>query len=250
MRQHDRWPASLLLVRHAESAGNVARELAEANGDPLIDIALRDMDVPLSELGERQSRAVGLWLAGLGRRAPSVVLTSPYVRAERTASIALAAAGLELPLVLDERLREREFGVLDRLTKAGIQQRFPDQAEARSRIGKFYHRPPGGESWCDVALRVRSVLDSVTREHSGKHVMIVAHQVVILMFRYVIERLGEGDVLRISRDVDLANCSVTTFAVDRRNPQGMTLEQFNEVFPLEEAAAPVTREPDVPLAPR
>ena len=61
---------------------------------------------------------------------------------------------------------------------------------------------------------------------------------------------GEGDVLRISRDVDLANCSVTTFAVDRRNPQGMTLEQFNEVFPLEEAAAPVTREPDVPLAPR
>ena len=68
MRQHDRWPASLLLVRHAESAGNVARELAEANGDPLIDIALRDMDVPLSELGERQSRAVGLWLAGLGRQ--------------------------------------------------------------------------------------------------------------------------------------------------------------------------------------
>jgi len=239
-----------VLVRHGESAGNVAREFAEANGHPFIDIAQRDMDVPLSELGERQSRAVGLWLGSLGRRAPSVVLTSPYVRAERTASIALAAAGLGLPVVLDERLREREFGVLDRLTKAGIQQRYPEQVEARSRIGKFYHRPPGGESWCDVALRVRSVLDSVGREHSGQGVLIVAHQVVILMFRYVIEHLREADVLQISRDTDLANCSVTMFKFDRRNPQGMTLERFNEVFPLEDASAPVTREPDVPLAPR
>ena len=250
VRQHDRWPASLVIVRHGESAGNVAREFAEAQGHPFIDIAQRDMDVPLSQLGERQAAAVGAWIATLGRRAPSVVLASPYVRAERTASLALAAAGLDVPLVLDERLREREFGVLDRLTKAGIQQRFPDQAEARGRIGKFYHRPPGGESWCDVALRVRSVLDSVTREHSGERVLIVAHQVVIMMFRYVIERLSEADVLRISREVDLANCSVTTFKVDRRNPNGMTLERFNEVFPLEEARAPVTREPDVPLAPR
>jgi len=238
------------MVRHGESAGNVARELAEANGHPFIDIAQRDMDVPLSELGERQARAVGLWLASLGRRAPSVVLSSPYVRAERTASIALASAGLDLPVVLDERLREREFGVLDRLTKAGIQQRYPEQAEARGRIGKFYHRPPGGESWCDVALRVRSVLDSVTREHSGERVMIVAHQVVIMMFRYVIEQLREADVLRISREVDLANCSVTAFKIDRRNSHGMTLESFNEVFPLEDSAAPVTHEPDVPLAPR
>lgn len=250
MLRHEHWPASLVIVRHGESAGNVAREFAEAQGHPFIDIAMRDMDVPLSDLGERQAHAIGIWIATLGRRAPTVVLASPYVRAERTASIALAAAGLDIPLVLDERLREREFGVLDRLTKAGIQERYPDQVEARARIGKFYHRPPGGESWCDVALRVRSLLDSVTREHSGKRVLIVAHQVVILLFRYVIEHLSEAEVLRISREIDLANCSVTTFKVDRSNPHGMTLERFNEVFPLEEAHAPVTREPDVPLAPR
>jgi broad specificity phosphatase PhoE len=250
VRQHDRWPASLLIVRHGESAGNVAREIAEANDHPFIDIAHRDMDVPLSELGERQARAVGAWLATLRRRTPSVVLASPYVRAERTASIALATAVIDLPVVLDERLREREFGVLDRLTKAGIAARYPEQVEARSRIGKFYHRPPGGESWCDVALRVRSMLDTVSREHSGERVLIVAHQVVVMMFRYVIENLTEAEVLRISREVELANCSVTTFQLDRHNPQGMTLEKFNEVFPLEVADAPVTHEPDVPLAPR
>jgi broad specificity phosphatase PhoE len=250
VRRRERWPASIVIVRHGESAGNVAREHAEAHGHPFIDIASRDMDVPLSGLGQRQARAVGLWIASLGRRAPTAVVASPYVRATQTASIALTAAGLELPLVLDERLREREFGVLDRLTKAGIQERYPDQAEARARIGKFYHRPPGGESWCDVALRVRSLLDSVTREHSGKRVLIVAHQVVIMMFRYVIEHLSEAEVLRIARDVDLANCSVTAFKIDRHNSQGMILERFNETFPLEDAHAPVTREADVPLAPR
>ena len=43
---------------------------------------------------------------------------------------------------MDERLREKEFGILDRLTKAGIAERFPDQAALRARMGKFYHRSP------------------------------------------------------------------------------------------------------------
>src|SRR5205085_588388 len=148
------------------------------------------------------------WLVDREPAAPSPLgRSSPYTRAERSASIALEAADLVLPSVLDERLREREFGVLDRLTNAGILQQYPEQAEARSRIGKFYHRPPEARNWCDVALRIRSVLDSVTREHSGERVMIVAHLVVILMLRYLIEQLRETDILTISREVDLANCS-------------------------------------------
>ena len=50
-----KWPQQLWLVRHGQSAGNVAREAAEAASQFLIDIAHRDVDVPLSELGERQA---------------------------------------------------------------------------------------------------------------------------------------------------------------------------------------------------
>jgi broad specificity phosphatase PhoE len=156
---------------------------------------------------------------------------------------------MNMPVLLDERLREREFGVLDRLTKSGILARYPEQAEARARVGKFYHRPPGGESWCDVALRVRSALDSVTREHSGEHVLIVAHQVVIFMFRYVIERMTEGEILALARAHELANCSITSFIADRRT-DGMRLTRFNELVAVEEAHAPITAEPDVPVAAR
>jgi broad specificity phosphatase PhoE len=239
-----------MLVRHAESTGNVARDRAEAGGEQLIDIAVRDMDVALSDNGVRQAQALGRWL-GEQPKPPTAVLASPYERAHRTAELALGAAGLNVPLLLDERLREREFGILDRLTKAGITARYPDQAEARARVGKFYHRPPGGESWCDVALRVRSALDSVSREHGGERVMLVAHEVVILMFRYVLERLDEAAILGIGGQSLLGNCSVTEYAYDRRVPGGgMRLEHYNQLVAIVESDAEVTVEPDVPLAPR
>ena len=113
------WPQGLWVVRHGESAGNVARDLAEEQMLERIDIAQRDTDVPLSALGERQAAALGRWTAEQDDR-PTVVWVSPYVRAQETARIALEAGGLDLPVRVDERLREREFGVLDGLTRKGI----------------------------------------------------------------------------------------------------------------------------------
>lgn len=248
MSNEGAWPASLLLVRHGESAGNVARDLAEATQAAEIDIEARDMDVGLSELGERQARALGRWLADHPDEAPKVVVTSPYVRARQTAELAVESAGLDVEVKMDERLREREFGILDRLTHRGIEERFPLEAAARTRLGKFYHRPAGGESWCDVGLRVRSFLDSATREHDDERLMVVAHQVVIFMFRYALEHLDEEAVLAVSRSEELANCSITRFVHDPdmgRNG-GMGLERFNEVAAMEDDDVPVTAEDDRP----
>ena len=244
-----RWPSELLLVRHGESAGNVARDAAEAGGLAVIDIAERDMDVELSPRGRSQAEALGRWLGGRSSR-PTVVLTSPYARARQTAELAVATSGLDVQVVLDERFREKEFGSLDRLTRAGIVERYPDEAERRAHVGKFYYRAPGGESWCDVGLRVRSALDSITRAHGGEQVMVVAHQVVIHMLRYVLENLTEQEVLAISRERDLANCSVTTFAADRARPDGMRLVGVDDVAALVDDEAPVTHEPDTAVAPR
>ncbi|MFN6997876.1 MAG: phosphoglycerate mutase family protein, partial [Aquincola tertiaricarbonis] len=90
-----KWPDRLWVVRHGQSAGNVARDKAEAAGLPLIDIATRDMDVPLSALGERQSLALGEWFRGMpADERPNVVLCSPYVRARQTTELVMQAAGL------------------------------------------------------------------------------------------------------------------------------------------------------------
>jgi broad specificity phosphatase PhoE len=254
--EHQKWPDEILIVRHGQSAGNVARDEAVAAGHPVIQLASRDMDVPLSELGERQAQALGRWFAALPAESrPTVVLTSTYLRARDTARIVLETAGMlggDPPVIQDERLREKEFGVLDRLTTAGVQERFPDQMEFRMALGKFYHRPPGGESWCDVILRLRSVVDTIAREYRGERVLIVAHQVVVLCFRYLLERMTEDQILAIDRAQDVANCSVTSYKYDPGlgSHGKLVLDTYNFTAPLEEAGEEVTRKSDVPVAPK
>ena len=225
-------------------------------GSTHIDIAERDVDVPLSALGERQAQALGRWFAALpaGDR-PEIVLTSPYRRAQSTAMLIGASGGLsrdDCPLTVDERLREKELGVLDRLTQAGVKELYPDQAEFRRLLGKFYHRPPGGESWCDVILRLRSALDTISLHYGGKRVLLVGHQVVALCLRYLIENLTERQILDIDAEGDVANCSVTEYRFD---PNGggtgrLELLRYNFVAPVEQGGEAVTSEPDANVAAR
>jgi broad specificity phosphatase PhoE len=244
------WPSALWVVRHGESAGNVALAAAEADGLERLDLAHRDVDVPLSSLGERQARALGRWIAEQpAEDRPTVVWSSPYVRALQTVELALEAAGLDLPRVVDERLREREFGAWDGLTRRGITAQFPEESERRTQLGKFYHRPPGGESWTDVLQRLRAALDDIRTDAQGERVMVVAHQVVVLLTRYVLEGMDERAVLSLDAEGEVVNCSVTSYQYDA-DAGRLALERYNEAAPLEEHDETVTAEPDVPRAPR
>jgi 2,3-bisphosphoglycerate-dependent phosphoglycerate mutase len=119
-------------------------------------------------------------------------------------------------------------------------------------MGKFYFRPPAGESWCDVILRLRGVLDTISLHYSDKRVLIVSHQVVVLCFRYLIEQLDEASILAIDAEGDVANCSVTEYVLARKNEDDavLKLQRYNFVTPLEEEGAPVTSAPDAKVAAR
>jgi broad specificity phosphatase PhoE len=201
------------MARHGESTGNVAWQVAAAEGLERADISLRDPDVPLSALGRRQATALGRRLAALPPDdRPTAVLSSPYVRAAETARIAVAEIGTP-EIRYDERLRDRETGVLFPLTARGIEKRFPEEMEHRRLLGKFYYRPPGGESWADVVLRLRSVLSDIERDHPGGRVLVVAHDALVVLTRYIVEELSEHEVLEIERTL-VENASITQWARD------------------------------------
>jgi broad specificity phosphatase PhoE len=247
MRQN--WPEKLWLVRHGQSQGNVARDAADEAGLHEIDIDVRDVDVPLSELGFQQADATGRWFAALPPDdQPEAILSSPYLRARQTAEAICNAGGWRGPvkLVTDERLREREFGIFDRLTRVGIQQKFPEEAAHRTKLGKFYHRPPGGESWADVILRLRSALNTINLHYCDRRVLIVCHQVVVLCMRYILEGLTEQDILRIDKQAEILNCGIVRydFEPDASGVCVPKLEVWNEGAPLESEGAPKTAEPD------
>lgn len=236
------WPAVLTLVRHGESVGNLeARRAVEAGLDRL-DLAYRDPDTPLSDDGRRQAEAVGAWWADQpADQQPQVVLSSPYTRALDTARIAVRASGLELAVTTDERLRERDLGMFDGLTGRGIRSLFADEAERRVRTGKLYYRPPGGESWCDVALRVRSLHLTWRERYAGVRLVAFSHQAVIMASRLVLEDLGEQALLDADRGDPLANCSSTRY--ERRPGGGFALVAYNDTTAVDRSdQAPRTQE--------
>lgn len=237
----------LILVRHGESAGNVAALEADRAGAHRIAVADRDADVPLSSLGLEQAAAVGRRLATLTPDdRPDIVFSSPYRRAHETAVVALRSAALdadELQPVVDERLRDRELGILDTFTSIGVDAVFPEEAARRRFLGKFYYRPPGGESWTDVALRLRSFIGDLERHTGRTRALIVCHDAVISLFRYICEGWDEHRVLEESALRPTPNASFTHLVHDGR---AWRARAANATAHLQQAQVPVTEHTGVP----
>ncbi len=240
-------PAELVLVRHAESLGNVANHRARSNGQDRLELEARDPDITLSSRGGRQARALAQHVRGLPSAArPTLLFSSPYARALETARATRSGRLADVPLDIDERLRERELGVMDGQTSRGIRRLHPEEAQRRDWLGKFYYRPPGGESWCDVLHRIRQFLLqlSLTRL-DGERVWVFTHQAVILSFRVAMEGLGEEAILDIDTDTALPNCSITRYVSssgEAGEPSGWRLAAFGDASHLGDLA-PRTHEP-------
>jgi broad specificity phosphatase PhoE len=135
--------------------------------------------------------------------------------------------------------------VFDGLTTRGIREKYPEEAAHRAKMGKFYHRPPGGESWADVILRLRSVLNTINLLYADRRVVIVCHQVVVLCMRYILEELDEAQILAIDKQAEVLNCGICAYDFERRDDELCVprLMLWNHGAPLEKGE-PQTAEPD------
>ena len=116
--------------------------------------------------------------------------------------------------------------------------RFPEEAERRRWQGKFYHRPAGGESWVDVALRLRTWLADLERAPAGQRLMVVGHDIVIALVRYVCEGLDEEQVLELARHTPLRNASLSRLV--RADDGTWSTAEYDEVSHLTDAGLEVT----------
>ena len=223
-------PLSLTVTRHGQSTANAAFAAAEAAGALTTGITCRDADLTLTSLGRAQARALGRRLAARTEGPlPQSLWVSPYLRAQETAELVVAEidrAGLPLPeLRTDERLRDRELGVLEMVTKAAIELYHPEEAARRRLLGELRWRPPGGESLADVALRLRSLLRDLYEAEASRRVLLVAHDAVVLMLRHILDDLDEAAILAVDRAGTVGNASITRWS---RTPSGrLALDCYN-----------------------
>ena len=150
-------PSRFVLVRHGSTEHSVDRRMSGRN------------DLPLSEAGREQARA-------LARRAPSLgtidaVVSSPLPRAVETATAVADVLGLTVEKV--DGLIEADFGEWEGLTGAEIQQGWA--AEYAAWLGSPQVAPPGGESFEQVTKRVRSARNDLIRRFGGQRLVVVSH---------------------------------------------------------------------------
>jgi len=150
-------PTTTILLRHGDTRFSPEHRFSGQS------------DVPLGPSGVGQAKAAASRLAA---RSPiDAVVSSPLRRAADTAAI--VAAELGLAPVVDEDLRETDFGDWDGLTLAEIQQRWPAAVACWRRDPG--QPPPGGESFADTAKRVNRACDRLLRDYGGQTVLVVSH---------------------------------------------------------------------------
>jgi probable phosphoglycerate mutase len=232
--ESQKWMTNLVIVRHAESQRNVAKEMTQAGIAETYGDGTRDVDVKLTDRGHQQAEQSGTKLRDRLGFDFDRVFTSPYRRTVQTTEYLLKGFRHPPEPVLEERIREKEFGILDGLTKVGIERRYPGEKERKELNGKYYYRPPGGESYPDVNLRVHDFIGTMVRECREENVLVVCHSVIVLSFRHLLERMTEKDVLDVDVDKEREpkNCSITWYAFDASHgTRGkLRLKEYNLVL--------------------
>ncbi|MEU4833733.1 bifunctional RNase H/acid phosphatase [Streptosporangium sp. NPDC023615] len=155
---------SLYLLRHGETPFSVERRFSGL-GDP-----------ELTPNGVAQAEAAAAKLAresyGL-----QMIVSSPLRRARATAEAVAARTGLDV--VVEEGLRETDFGDWEGHTFTEIQRRWPDELSAW--LADPSVAPPGGESFEAAARRVEATRDLLIERHQGKTILVVSHVTPIKM---------------------------------------------------------------------
>lgn len=148
---------TLLLIRHGETAWNAQGRIQG------------QLDVPLSARGVWQAARLADSLAG---EPVDAVFASDLARAALTAQPLAAVLGL--PLQLDARLRERDFGRFQGHTPEEVAARWPAQFQRwRSRDPAW--AIPEGESGDRFIARVLEALRELAGAHRGRRLAVVAH---------------------------------------------------------------------------
>jgi probable phosphoglycerate mutase len=131
------------------------------------------LDVPLNETGLEQARQLAATLQG---KRFGALYSSDLLRARQTAEI--VAGVVNLPINLDQRLREISQGQFEGMLFSEVVVKFEDALADRSR-NPVHSRLPGGESVAELAARVKECLDEIACQKIKEPVLVVAHGLAI-----------------------------------------------------------------------
>ncbi len=240
----------LLLLRHGESTLNATSTFTGL------------LDAPLTPAGEAQVGVAASLAAAAGLR-PDLLVTTPMLRARRTAELLLAGLGLVgVPEVVTWRLVERDYGCLTGMSKADARALLGEEAFFTLRR-TMRGRPPAasadqaaswplapvadrgplvpgsGESLADVVERsapvwARTILPALA---SGADVFVVAHGNSLRALSAIMEDLDDAETERLN--IPAGHPLLYAYSADGLVPRG---GRYLDAAAADEAADQVAAE--------
>lgn len=220
------WPRLLVLVRHAESEGNVL------SVDDRAAFEKSTKDYALTERGREQAKITGQYLRD--KYGPfDTYYTSYYERAKETMRIMYPGA----KVYEDPRLREGERGIWHMMTRAEVERTYPNELIRKERDGLYHYRPYGGENWPDMELRIHSFLGTLARDYGDNDsVLIVVHGHWLILFQRLIHHFSIQEAVDRYRGKIADNASVTVYGISPR--RHLTLVEKECCTPWLERSSP------------
>jgi broad specificity phosphatase PhoE len=261
-----KWPAELLLIRHAESAYNNLKHAMNADPDyvrfkelfendrsnPKIQtlahslhkrhsLGCSDRDTPITVKGEWQARVTGRGMQESGVACPDVIFVSPYHRTMQTLRIMQEewADLRKAKIYQEERIREKDHGLAILYNDWRIYQVFhPEQAALDKLLGPYDYRFLNGENIPDVRQRNLSWMTTLTRDFAGKRVMAITHHLTILATRANFERLSPEQFVHLDKHEAPVNCGVTRYIgnPDVGSRGKLELHEYNRRYDSDEVS--------------
>jgi len=200
----------LCIVRHGETAWNAEHRVQV------------QLDVPLNAIGLAQAQAAAKVLS---REKFDVIYSSDLSRAQQTA--APTAELLSMQVAIDPALRERHYGIFERLTYAEVKEKFPED------YARFHARDPDydfrtGESLRDFSVRSISIISKIAQENKDRNILVFTHGGVLdYLYRFI-----TGLSISAERDFGIPNAGLNRIEVA---PAGWQVRSWADVAHLENA---------------
>lgn len=174
----------IFLIRHGESVANVGENYVKRTPDHLVS---------LTEKGKDEARAAGEWLLDWCNKngidlSRARIWRSPFLRTRQTSEEFNKALRIT-DIREDIALTEQQFGLFDAIPYERWGELYPREFEEYGRqlanYGKFYARPPLGESPFDVAIRVHQFMGTIHRDlekHGVDTLFVFTHGTTLRAF--------------------------------------------------------------------
>jgi len=228
-------PALIVLVRHAESARNVAKQgrtyFADEEARKTVK-GIPDHEISITKDGKKRAKETGKALRerfGIFDYA----YHSGYTRTVQTLELILSAYPKSESSLIQVRqnmfIRERDPGYTYDMTEEEAEKIFPWMHAYWETFGGFFSRPVGGESLADVATRVYLFLNMLFRDRRRKKILVVTHGGTLRCFRFLLERWVYEQALRWPPGQSAANCGVTVYEYDKVAKR-LVLKEYNTIY--------------------